>query len=337
MKTEEMRDLFKDRRQAMRMNYYPPCPQPEKVIGLTPHSGSVDLTIRKDGMWVPVKPLPETFVVNIGDILEMNTRVPMYQPQYIPSSRPFTQQPMYHYQPPQAPLAVYPSPPTQAHFAGYTEGFSAGPMSSVPGMIPGGAFSNAPSFSGFAGGSSNASSSVTSPATHPCDGSGGGWSGGGGCGWSGGGGGVAVMVEWWWWWSSGGGADGGVVAIVSNGVYRSIEHRATVNSTKERLSIATFYSSNLDSELGPAHSLVGPDNPAVFRWMPTEEYFKEFFARKLNEVGPASTLSNPQNPPLFQRVGMEEYVKDFFSRKLDGKSFLEQMKGAENGADNTSI
>ncbi|KAG5517104.1 hypothetical protein RHGRI_037755 [Rhododendron griersonianum] len=70
--------------------------------------------------------------------------------------------------------------------------------------------------------------------------------------------------------------------IVSNGVYRSIEHRATVNSTKERLSIATFYSSNLDSELGPAHSLVGPDNPAVFRRMPIEEYFKEFFAQKLN-------------------------------------------------------
>ncbi|KAG5560719.1 hypothetical protein RHGRI_003902 [Rhododendron griersonianum] len=95
-----------------------------------------------------------------------NTGVPLYQSQ-IPSSRPFTQQPMYHYQPPQAPLAVYPSPPTQAHFAGYTEGFSAGPMSSVPGMIPGGAFSNAPSFSGFTGGSFNAFSSVTSPATHP--------------------------------------------------------------------------------------------------------------------------------------------------------------------------
>ena len=44
--------------------------------------------------------------------------------------------------------------------------------------------------------------------------------------------------------------------IVSNGIYRSIEHRAIVNSTKERLSIATFYSSKLDSELGPALSLI---------------------------------------------------------------------------------
>lgn len=70
--------------------------------------------------------------------------------------------------------------------------------------------------------------------------------------------------------------------IVSNGVYRSIEHRATVNSDSKRLSVATFYSSNLNSELGPARSLVGPKNPPVFRRMPIEEYFKNFFARKLN-------------------------------------------------------
>ena len=69
---------------------------------------------------------------------------------------------------------------------------------------------------------------------------------------------------------------------MSNGIYRSIEHRAMVNSTKERLSIATFYSSNLDSELGPAPSLIGPGNPANFQRVPLEKYFKEFFARKLS-------------------------------------------------------
>lgn len=69
---------------------------------------------------------------------------------------------------------------------------------------------------------------------------------------------------------------------MSNGIYRSIEHRALVNSSKERLSIATFYSSRIDSELGPAPSLIGPSNPAIFRRMLLEEYFKEFFARRLN-------------------------------------------------------
>ncbi|XP_075665665.1 codeine O-demethylase-like [Castanea sativa] len=52
--------------------------------------------------------------------------------------------------------------------------------------------------------------------------------------------------------------------IVRNGIYQSMKHRATVNSTNERFPIATFHSSNLDSELGPAPSLIGPDNPANF-------------------------------------------------------------------------
>ncbi|KAL1299807.1 hypothetical protein HN51_044349 [Arachis hypogaea] len=83
---EEMRELFEDGIQMMRMNYYPPCPEPEKVIGFTPHSDAVGLTIllqaneveglqiRKDnGIWVPVKPLSNAFVINIGDILEIIT------------------------------------------------------------------------------------------------------------------------------------------------------------------------------------------------------------------------------------------------------------------------
>ena len=63
---------------------------------------------------------------------------------------------------------------------------------------------------------------------------------------------------------------------MSNGIYRSIEHRATVNSTKEKLSIATFHSSNLDSELGPGPSLFGPDNPAKFRRVSMEKYLRTF-------------------------------------------------------------
>ena len=40
--------------------------------------------------------------------------------------------------------------------------------------------------------------------------------------------------------------------IVTNGAYGSIEHRATVNSIKKRLSIVTFYSPKLDGDMGPA-------------------------------------------------------------------------------------
>lgn len=83
MDGEEMRGLFSDGVQSMRMNYYPPCPQPDKVIGFSPHSDADALTIvfqvndaqglqvRKQGRWIPVKPLPNAFVVNIGDIMEV--------------------------------------------------------------------------------------------------------------------------------------------------------------------------------------------------------------------------------------------------------------------------
>ncbi|KEH27900.1 flavonol synthase/flavanone 3-hydroxylase [Medicago truncatula] len=83
IKSNELVEFFEDIYQGMRMNYYPPCPQPEHVIGLKPHSDSGALTIllqvneveglqiRKDGMWIPIKPLSDAFVVNIGDMLEV--------------------------------------------------------------------------------------------------------------------------------------------------------------------------------------------------------------------------------------------------------------------------
>jgi isopenicillin N synthase-like dioxygenase len=67
----------------VRVNYYPPCPQPERVIGLKSHSDPGGLTtllqngdieglqIRKDGQWIPVKPLPDALIINLGDVLEV--------------------------------------------------------------------------------------------------------------------------------------------------------------------------------------------------------------------------------------------------------------------------
>jgi len=82
----ELLNLIDDITQSMRMNYYPPCPQPENVIGLNPHSDASALTIllqandteglqiRKNGQWISVKPLTDAFVINVGDILEVIDR-----------------------------------------------------------------------------------------------------------------------------------------------------------------------------------------------------------------------------------------------------------------------
>lgn len=63
-------------------NLYPPCPQPEVAMGMPPHSDHGLLTlllqnevgglqIQHKGNWVNVDALPNSFLVNIGDHLEV--------------------------------------------------------------------------------------------------------------------------------------------------------------------------------------------------------------------------------------------------------------------------
>ncbi|PWA35844.1 codeine O-demethylase [Artemisia annua] len=152
MEVEDMNVLFDEGMQSMRMNYYPPCPEPEKVIGLSPHSDPLGITfllqindveglqIRKDGIWMPVKPLPNAFIVNIGDVLE----------------------------------------------------------------------------------------------------------------------------------------------IVTNGQYKSIEHRAVVNSEKARLSIGTFLTPKLDGDFGPAPSLISPETPPRFARVTVVDFLRNLFSKELD-------------------------------------------------------
>ena len=83
MDPNDMIELSENGMQSLRMNYYPPCPQPEQVVGHNSHCDAAALTvllqvnemdglqIKKDGKWVAVKPLPDAFVVNIGDAFEV--------------------------------------------------------------------------------------------------------------------------------------------------------------------------------------------------------------------------------------------------------------------------
>ncbi|CAL4915535.1 unnamed protein product [Urochloa decumbens] len=82
---EALLGTFKGLPQSMRINYYPPCSQADKVLGLSPHTDGVGMTfllqvndveglqIRKDGRWFSVKAIPGALVVNIGDVLEVLT------------------------------------------------------------------------------------------------------------------------------------------------------------------------------------------------------------------------------------------------------------------------
>ena len=68
---------------VLRINYYPPCPQPHLTLGLGSHSDAGGLTfllqdevlgleLKKGDNWVLVKSIPNALSVNIGDQLQVH-------------------------------------------------------------------------------------------------------------------------------------------------------------------------------------------------------------------------------------------------------------------------
>uniref|UniRef100_A0A1D1YAI9 S-norcoclaurine synthase 1 n=2 Tax=Anthurium amnicola TaxID=1678845 RepID=A0A1D1YAI9_9ARAE len=83
---------------------------------------------------------------------------------------------------------------------------------------------------------------------------------------------------------------GDVLQILSNGQYKSIEHRVIINAEKERLSIAAFHSPNLDCLIGPLPELV------------------------------------KEGEQRYNTLRSEDYARLVISSKLDGKNLLDSMK-----------
>ncbi|KAJ0966447.1 hypothetical protein J5N97_027585 [Dioscorea zingiberensis] len=83
MEKDSLLKLHDEVMQAMRINFYPTCSMPDKVVGVSPHSDTSTLTvllqddevtglqIRHSGGWIPVKPIPNALVVNVGDVIEV--------------------------------------------------------------------------------------------------------------------------------------------------------------------------------------------------------------------------------------------------------------------------
>ncbi|KAG5622234.1 hypothetical protein H5410_007452 [Solanum commersonii] len=197
---EEVKSVFEEGMQSMRMNYYPPCPQPNKVMGLTPHLDATCLTIllqanetqglqiRKDGIWIPIEPLPNAFIVNVGDAFEIFSNG-IY--------RSIEHRSVVSSEKERISVATFQSPRLDGLL---------GPSSSLVTV------DNPPKFKNI---------------------------------------GVTEYYKGFFTREL-----VGKSYILSNEIYKSIEHRSVVNSDKERISVATFQSPRLDGILGPSSSLV---------------------------------------------------------------------------------
>ncbi|PON56996.1 Isopenicillin N synthase [Parasponia andersonii] len=76
--------FFKGQTSLVRFNHYPPCPFPELALGVGRHKDAGALTIlaqdavgglqvrrKTDQEWIPVRPNPNAFIINIGDIVQV--------------------------------------------------------------------------------------------------------------------------------------------------------------------------------------------------------------------------------------------------------------------------
>ncbi|KAK3412444.1 hypothetical protein EUGRSUZ_I01194 [Eucalyptus grandis] len=77
-------EFFEDHTSFVRINHYPPCPTPHLAMGIGHHKDSGALTIlaqddvpglevkrKSDGEWILVKPIPDTFIINVGDVIKV--------------------------------------------------------------------------------------------------------------------------------------------------------------------------------------------------------------------------------------------------------------------------
>lgn len=70
---------------------------------------------------------------------------------------------------------------------------------------------------------------------------------------------------------------------MSNGRYKSVWHRAIVNSNNERISVASFLCPGDGAVLSPAEKLTEDGTPAIYKSFTYDEYYKRFWSRNLDQ------------------------------------------------------
>ncbi|ONH91438.1 hypothetical protein PRUPE_8G114500 [Prunus persica] len=81
---DRFNSYFKDQTSFIRLNHYPPCPSPRLALGVGRHKDGGALTVlaqddvgglevkrKTDGEWIRVKPTPNAYIINVGDVIQV--------------------------------------------------------------------------------------------------------------------------------------------------------------------------------------------------------------------------------------------------------------------------
>ncbi|KAJ7546650.1 hypothetical protein O6H91_08G049000 [Diphasiastrum complanatum] len=79
---EYLAGVLKEHEQKMLINHYPPCPQPDLTLGVSGHTDPNIITVLqqddvgglqvlRDGLWIAVDPIPNAFVIHMGDQMQI--------------------------------------------------------------------------------------------------------------------------------------------------------------------------------------------------------------------------------------------------------------------------
>jgi len=84
LEAKRFEEFFKYQTSFIRFNHYPPCPYPHLALGVGRHKDAGALTIlaqdevgglevkrKSDQQWVLVKPTPDAYIINVGDIIQV--------------------------------------------------------------------------------------------------------------------------------------------------------------------------------------------------------------------------------------------------------------------------
>ena len=82
---DRFKGYFKDQTSFIRLNHYPPCPSPDLALGVGRHKDGGALTVlaqdevgglevkrKTDGEWVRVRPTPNAYIINVGDVIQVH-------------------------------------------------------------------------------------------------------------------------------------------------------------------------------------------------------------------------------------------------------------------------